>query len=156
MKKLYLLLFLLIGTISYSQITKSKISSLLKKDKHSYSKVLRTCNTDSLFFKADTIHFYANEYFSVKGCCQYVEWSFYDGNNFNERRTNECNEPPRTFVARPEDFYSIKIEKIKEDFFINKYQNKMLVESYLVLAIDVVYRDKREPVNRLTLVRKEI
>lgn len=157
MKKLLFLIFILVNVVSYSQVTRYKIKSFLKKDRYNNTSSIITCNSDSIFFKIDTIRFYKDRYRKNDSCCEFVEWKFYNKLHFHQVRSQMCKEPPSASVYTIADDYILKIEKNEKGFLLNTYQKNKIVKSYLVLSLNPIYDEKfKDFYDELVLVKMQL
>ena len=95
------------------------------------------CNSDSSFFKSDTILLIQNnpnQNYARKKCCAFIGWTFYKGNRFVQLDIDYCNEPPTRRVTKKDDFYSIKVVKIDTKTIIETYRNDKSIDSFIVLG----------------------
>lgn len=150
MKRLFTVLFLLVGQVAFAQNTEATKSKLLKIFKGSIrqdksGKVLSNsnpwviCNKDSSFYKSDTLRLYNNEnYYYHSNCCKFINWTFYKKDAFVQTRSQICKEPPTVSVTRNEDWFSIKISKKGRDLFFETSNRDRITERYQVISIDKV------------------
>lgn|GEM_PF-1612500 len=140
-----ILIFLLVSFSAFSQnneFSKSDLKRLFKKSilqnsKKSistYSNPWVSDNTDSLYYKSDTIKLYG---FKTKpylaDFCESVNWSFYEKSKFFLAKAHFCKEPP-TVTANAEHF-NIKFLKTKTEFIIELYKLNILTDKFKVLEI---------------------
>lgn len=116
------------------------------------------CNSDSSFFKSDTILLIQNnpnQNYARKKCCAFIGWTFYKDNKFIQSDIDYCSEPPARRVTTKNDFYSIKVAKINTKTIIETYRNDKLIDSFIVLEYKT-FSDSfaNEEVAVLRLVRK--
>ena len=116
------------------------------------------CNSDSSFFKSDTlllIQNNPNQNFVRKKCCAFIGWTFYKKDEFIQSDIDYCNEPPTSRVTSKNDFYTIKVSKINTNSVIETYRDGMLIDSFIVVGY-TTFNDSsaNENVTVLTLARK--
>lgn len=91
-----------------------------------------TNNTDSLYFKNDTIVFTnANSY--RRDYCKVINWSFNEKDKFVLSDANYCNEPPLTRVNTSKDWFEVKFEE--ENNILKLYNDNNLITQFKVLEI---------------------
>ena len=108
-------------------------------------------NSDSLYFKLDTLIATRNKASKSKSLCESVDWTFYQKNAFILGKESNCKEPPTRSVTKyPEDYFTIAIYKVDEEVMIDVLRNdKMIVESFIVKEID-----DQEDYTKLKLIRR--
>jgi hypothetical protein len=147
-----------ITTENVSKLFKSSIRQSSKSKIEADSNPWLICNSDSSFFKSDTlllIQNNPNHNFVRKKCCAFIGWTFYKNNKFVLSDINYCSEPPTSKVTTINDFYSIKVAKINTTTVIETYRNNMLIDSFIVLGYKT-FNDSiaNEDVGVLKLVRR--
>jgi hypothetical protein len=93
-----------------------------------------TNNTDSIYFKSDTVVFInANSY--RREYCKVINWNFYDRNKFVLSDADYCNEPPLVKVNTTKDWFEVKFEE--EGNILKLYNDKNLISEFEVLEISL-------------------
>lgn len=68
------------------------------------------CNSDSAYYKSDTINLYSSHKDPVfKDCCDFIGWTFYKKRAFVLSAGQTCREPTWWRVTRREDWFRIQI-----------------------------------------------
>ena len=95
-------------------------------------------NTDSLYYKQDTISAIYYKFAKHKRICESVNWTFYRKNAFILGSESLCKEPPTRSVTKyPQDYFTIAIYKVENEIMIDFFdQNKIIVESFKILEIN--------------------
>jgi hypothetical protein len=150
MKRLFTLLFLLVGPVVFGQdteVTKSKLLKIFKESirQHKSGKISINsnpwviCNRDSSFYKSDTLRLYNNEnYYYHSNCCEFIDWIFYKKGAFVQTRAQICKEPPTVSITRNDDWFSIKVSKKGSGLFFDASNRDRITERYQVISIDKV------------------
>ncbi len=90
-----------------------------------------TINTDSLFFKLDTLYFYNDVNFTIGDAlfCQAMRWEFYKKGAFKFYGVSQCEEPPKTTIEtlRVKDGQIVKID-VPDRFRITSDANGTYIE----------------------------
>lgn len=140
----FLLPFLL---LSQNKISKSEVQKIIKdsqaaKKDGSISlpsiKSWKFNNTDSLYFKSDTLIAIQNKTNTQNDFCEFIDWTFYRKNAFILGNTSYCEEPPSRLVTKyPEDYFYIAVYQIENRTMIDMLRNdKMIVDSFNVIEIE--------------------
>lgn len=149
------------STVTTKNVSKLFTSSIRQSSKSKIeadSNPWLICNSDSSFFKSDTlllIQNNPNQNFARKKCCAFIGWTFYKNNKFVQSDIDYCSEPPTSRVTTKNDFYTIKVAKINTKTIIETYRNNKLIDSFIVLGYKT-FNDSfaNEDVVVLTIVRK--
>ena len=96
-------------------------------------------NTDSLFFKADTIKLINIKTQYKYDFCEKVNWSFYKKHKFHQVESQTCREPSSAKVSNKNNRHWITIKKTELGLILNTYNLSGLIDRFLVLSIN---RDK--------------
>lgn len=129
------------ATITESSLKKTLKESIVKKKNGRFTissdQCLNFINTDSLYYKQDTInaiHYKSGKY---KSHCESIIWIFYRKNAFILGSESLCKEPATRSVTKyPHDYFTIAIYKVENEIMIDVFdQNKIIVESFKVLEI---------------------
>ncbi len=151
MKKIIILsLFLLapICLIAQTTITEAfakKIfneSIVKKKNGHftmSSNQSWNFINNNNSYRKQDTLSAIYYKSDKNKKPCESIDWTFYHKNAFILGSESLCKEPPsRSATKYPEDYFKITIYKVENEIMIDVFdQNKIIVESFKILAINI-------------------
>ena len=165
-----ILIPLFIGQISFGQdshikakkvleIFKSSIIQSSKSKIEADSNPWLSNNSDSSFFKSDTVFLIQNnpnQNYARKKSCAFIGWTFYKKNRFIQLDIDYCNEPPTRRVTTTNDFYSMTITEEYNNTIIKTYRKDKLIDSFRVLGYKI-FNDSfaNEDVSILTLLRKK-
>ena len=152
MRKYYIALLSLIIQMSFGQtnkVTKKQLSENFKK-KDSYTRQWITCNKDSTFYKSDTLYFH--DRLNYYRCKKYIIWGFDNSKSFYQVEGENFNNYDGVKLITENDWYKIKIVEEENETLLNIYNQKKLIESFIVHELG--YNEK-EKWNRLTLIRKK-
>jgi hypothetical protein len=90
-------------------------SSILQESKNKVSigsNPWVACNSDSGFYRTDTIALY-NDFYDCSSCKEFVEWTFYRKGYFYFGGARMCEEPTKGFVYRENRWHSIRVKNMK-------------------------------------------
>ncbi len=97
------------------------------------------CNTDSTFYRNDTIKVFSNSYYSDSlNCCQYIAWTFYAKDKFVSTNLEYCNEPTTASATKDKDYLNILVVSKKNYLFISIFNNDRLKDSFKLISIDKI------------------
>ena len=142
-----------------SEIFKSSIIQSSKSKIEVDSNPWLSYNSDSSFFKSDTVFLIQNNpsmNYVQKKSCAFISWTFYKKNQFIQLDINYCNEPPTERVTTSNDFYSLTLIEELNNTIIRTYRKNKLIDSFIVLGYKR-FNDSfaNEDVSVLTLLRKK-
>ncbi|RYJ36441.1 hypothetical protein NU08_4507 [Flavobacterium anhuiense] len=140
----FLLPFLL---LSQNKISKSEVQKIIKESQIQKKngrislpsiKSWKFNNTDSLYFKSDTLIAIQNKTNTQNDFCEFIDWTFYRKNAFILGNTSYCEEPHSRLVTKyPEDYFYIAVYQIENRTMIDMLRNdKMIVDSFNVIEIE--------------------
>ena len=150
MRKYFFALFFSITQISFGQsdnVTKKELIENFKK-KDSYSRQWITCNTDSTFYKSDTLYFH--DRLNYYRCKKYIIWGFDNSKTFYQVEGEKFNHYDGVKVITENDWYKIKIIEEKNRIILNIFKQKKLIGSFIVHELGYFYEERW---NRLVLIR---
>ncbi|RYY65554.1 MAG: hypothetical protein EOO12_06700 [Chitinophagaceae bacterium] len=114
------------------------------------------CNSDSAYFKSDTLYMYAgafefdNHAAAQFTCCERVGWTFYKAGKIVVNRCHLCREPSQCSFTTRSDHYQVKVRKQKLKLFID-IVNSAGTQSFQVINL---YTDRAGRLFRIiTLLR---
>tara|TARA_A100000171_G_C2054520_1_gene106842 strand:+ start:75 stop:563 length:489 start_codon:yes stop_codon:yes gene_type:complete len=142
-----LILLLSIGTNLIAQnqeIKKSELKKIFRKSiKQDSRRNISTLsnpwvinNTDSLFFKADTIKLINFKTQYKYDFCEKINWSFYKKDKFYQVESQTCREPSSAKVSNENSRFWITITKNDFGLILNTYNLNGLIDRFLVLLIN--------------------
>ena len=142
-----------------SEIFKSSIIQPSKSKIEVDSNPWLSYNSDSSFFKSDTVFLIQNntsKNYAQKKSCAFIGWNFFKKNQFIQLDVDYCNEPPTERVVTNNDFYSLTLKEELNNTIIRTYRKNKLIDSFIVLEYKR-FNDSfaNEDVSVLTLLRKK-
>ena len=125
------------------------------EDDYSLNRTWTACNTDSAFFKTDTIRLYNNKNYQTGiGCCNYINWMFENEESFRQNSSFPCTEPPgESIYFDDSNLFGSKITEKGDALYFNVYQHDRLRSKFKVLSIQSTKISNGELTNELILVR---
>ena len=98
------------------------------------------CNTDSSFFRLDTVYFCSNSYYKNKqpntpNCCNLLSWTFYEKDAFISTQLNLCTEPATSTPYTDNNNFKIKVVFENGNYYLQLFNNSKLVENFRILNI---------------------
>jgi hypothetical protein len=151
MKNYFIILFFLIIQISFGQtnkITKKQLYENFNK-KDSFARQWITCNTDSTFYKSDTLYFH--DRLNFYRCKKYIIWGFDNSKAFYQVEGENFSNYDGVKLITKNDWYKIKIIEDENQLLINVFKQKKKVATFIVYELGY---DEKERWNRLILIRK--
>lgn len=153
-----LLLFVSFQSLGQNlRFTKNQLSNLLKSSINQSSKKSISvgsgawiiCNTDSAYYKADTIKLYdnINYFYQRNSCCSFIEWTFYKRNAFLQNKAQICQEPSSANTLT--EYYKFDVIKKDDNVYlivINKHLKK-----FELVSISQLKLTNNSIVNEITL-----
>lgn len=132
-----------------SNLLKSSINQSSKKSISVGSRAWIICNTDSAYYKADTIKLYdnINYFYQRNSCCSFIEWTFYKRNAFLQNKAQICREP--SSMSALTEYCEFKIAKKKDNVYlivIDKHLKK-----FELVSISQLKLTNNGVVNEITL-----
>ena len=152
MRNYFIALFFLIIQISFGQnykFTKKQLIENFKK-KESFTRQWITCNTDSTFYKSDTLYFH--DRLNYYRCKKYIIWGFDNSKTFYQVEGENFNNYDGVKIITENDWYKIKIIEEENQLVLNIFKQKKMVASFIVYELGY---DEKERWNRLILIRKK-
>ncbi len=112
------------------------------------------CNEDSLYFTADTIHFYDNaQFFDQIGiCCEFVEWELIGSNLLRQQEPQTCLEPSSVEISTRR-YYNYRIKRRGGDVYFQLLDQKNPVSTFRLANIEYIELADQVPCTAITLVR---
>jgi len=108
-----------------------------------------TNNTDSMFYKADTIKLInLKEAPYNYGFCQIINWTFFKKDKFYLIESQTCKEPSSAKAGNASNFYIFKIRETEKGLILETYNSFGIENNYLVIGIT-----KNETSNEILLKR---
>lgn len=109
-----------------------------------------TCNSDSMYYRSDTLTFYNHQYYYFNlDCGWYKEWSFKPKNQIYILDTK----PPMSVVTSPN---TVKVTGEDSGVYIEiKDDDDKVIDKFRVIGLNITYQDKEkeEKCYKLTLTR---
>ena len=93
-------------------------------------------NTDSLFFKTDTVKLTNVKAQYKYDFCEKINWSFYEKDKFYQVESQTCREPSSAKVSDENSRHWITIKKTELGLILNTYNLNVLIDQFLVLSIN--------------------
>lgn len=159
-----LLLGIILGLLSvgelYAQaspITRKHLKQIIREgrqdNEYGFYSILG-CNEDSLFFTADTIHFYDNSRFfdQIGICCEFVEWEFTGNNILRQSEPQTCMEPSSVAVSTIR-IYGYRLKKWGGNVYFQLMGKKKPITTYRLINIEYIELTDLTPCTAITLVR---
>ena len=122
---------------------------------YSINRTWTACNTDSAFFKTDTIRLYNNKNYQTGiACCNYINWKFVNEVSFRQNFSFPCIEPPgESIYFDDSNLFTSKITETGDTLYFNVYQQDRLKSKFEIVSIQRTKISNGELTNELTLVR---
>ncbi len=140
-----------------SPITRKHLKQIIREGRHNdeyrfYN--LLGCNEDSLYFTADTIHFYDNSRFfdQIGICCEFVQWELTGNNLIRQSEPQTCLEPSSVAVSTIR-IYGYRLKKWGGNVYIQLMGKKQPVATYRLTNIEYIELADLTPCTAITLVR---
>lgn len=117
---------------------------------------LVSCNSNSSFFKSDTIKFYnnINYFYQSNECCEFIKWEFYKLNKIAQTELKICKEPSTAKVRTENDYFEIKLIKEDGENFIVKKSKDKKVQRFKILGLsDLKMPKDNNSIQMLTIVK---
>ena len=109
-----------------------------------------SCNTDSSFYKTDTLILYKN-YYDCTNCKDFIEWTFYRRNSYYLGGSLMCDEPTRRKVYKDDRMYSIRVQKNSKGEVLEIIKGRKVVSTFRVLSIQQVTLPKTNLKSTMTI-----
>jgi hypothetical protein len=143
-----LFLFVCFNSISQNQVPKEIVENVfneIKIEKHrgtfefNSEKSWKFNNSDSVYFKQDTLIGIMNKSGKYLSSRKTVNWYFYKKNKFTKRSESfYYRSIERSAIRFPDDYFSIKIYAKQNETRIDVFGNdNIIVESFNVIAIEI-------------------
>ncbi|MFK7747613.1 MAG: hypothetical protein AB8B65_04435 [Kordia sp.] len=154
MKRLILILIFITGFIVPAQnksVKKSELKRIFRKsiDQESRRRVSTLSNpwvinnTDSLYFKADTIKLINIKKKYKLPFCKKINWSFFRKDKFHLVDSQSCKEPSTAKIGTALNRYWVKIKKTDIGLILTTHNISGVVDQFLVISINQnVYVDE--------------
>lgn len=140
-----------------SPITRKHLKQIIREgrynDEYRFYNLLG-CNEDSLYFTADTIHFYDNSRFfdQIGICCEFVQWELTGNNLIRQSEPQTCLEPSSVAVSTIR-IYGYRLKKWGGNVYIQLMGKKQPVATYRLTNIEYIELADLTPCTAITLVR---
>lgn len=140
-----------------SPITRRHLKQIISEGIHHTNDQFYTllgCNEDSLYYTADTIHFYDNvQFFDQIGiCCEFIEWEFTDGNLVRQQEPQTCLEPSSVEISTRR-YFKYRMKKWGGNIYFQLMEQKKPVITYRLTNIEYLELADLMPCTAITLVR---
>jgi len=140
-----------------SPITRKHLKQIIREGIHNNDDQYYTllgCNEDSLYFTADTIHFYDNaKFFDQIGiCCEFVEWEFTGDDLLRKQEPQTCMEPSSVEVSTRK-YYKYRMKKWGGNVYFQLMEQKKPTAAYRLTNIEYIELADLTPCIAITLVR---
>jgi hypothetical protein len=144
-----LIILFSVYSIAFGQNVDSTKKNFLETLDYNNLKTWTSCNQDSSFFKSDTI--FLDDIFNYIDCREYVTWRFDNLKSFHQfSGQSQPSGISITKVMTDKDYFKFKIIENKDQTFLNLYNKKVLVETFIILNAGYDNKLRR---NRLSLKR---
>lgn len=146
MKKSFFLFTIIFIQSIFSQnndLNSKKVKDILS------NKQLFSCNNDSLFYESDTLYFYDN--LIPKNCTKYIIWGLKKRKKFYQVPGESFHHYSAIKVINKDDWFTYKILKKNNTFFIELYKNGKYNSSLKIHSLNFIQEEKR---NRLILIKQ--
>jgi hypothetical protein len=94
------------------------------------------CNTDSAYFRSDTVLLVQGGANYASFCCEVVRWAFRSGSRFDRSIGHHCQEPPFDSIIFEDQGLKVKLNNGKSDIALQVMRGDEIVEVFKVIAID--------------------
>lgn len=158
---LWLFLFMFSTGEVFSQaspITRKHLRQIIHEGIHNtnnrfYS--LLGCNEDSLYYTADTMHFYDNaQFFDQIGiCCEFVEWEYTGNNLLRQQEPQTCMEPSSVEISTRR-YYKYRIKKRGGNVYFQLVGQQNSIITFRLTNIEYIELADLTPCTAITLVRE--
>jgi hypothetical protein len=113
-------------------------------------------NTDSGYYKVDTVQLYSDKYYYLTvHCCYDIEWTFYNSTTFALSETKVCQEPPLSMVSFDNSNLKIKFNNKNNTLTMFIYKDRKLKDRFVLLSLDTVEMKNGQLGYRLTMLRRK-
>ena len=145
-----IIIFLFTYSIMLGQTPSPSKKDFLETLDYNNLKTWTSCNINGEFFKSEIV--YLDDLFNYIDCKEYVTWRFDNLKSFHqfEGKSGNGHGIAITKPMTKNDCYKIKIVEEKTQTILNIYNQKVLIESFIVLSAGYDSSLRR---NRLTLKR---
>lgn len=140
-----------------SPITRKHLRQVINEgrqdNEYSYFSILG-CNEDSLYYTADTIHFYDNSRFfdQIGICCEFVQWELIGSNLLRQQEPQTCMEPSSVEISTIR-YYKYRMKKQGGNVYFQLLNQKNPVATYRLVNIEYIELANQLPCTAITLVR---
>ena len=93
-------------------------------------------NTDSLYFKSDTLKLINIKKQYKYDFCEKINWTFYRNKKFYLGETQTCREPSSGKAGNELSWHSIKMKKTDDGLILSTYNFNGILDQFLVLSIN--------------------
>ena len=94
------------------------------------------CNTDSAYFKSDTVLLVQGGANYASFCCEVVRWAFKNGNRFDRIIGHHCQEPPFDSIIFEDQGLKVKFNSGKSGVVVHIMRGKEIVEVFTLIELD--------------------
>ena len=140
-----------------SPITRKHLRQVINEgrqdNEYSYFSILG-CNEDSLYYTADTIHFYDNSRFfdQIGICCEFVQWELIGSNLLRQQEPQTCMGPSSVEISTIR-YYKYRMKKQGGNVYFQLLNQKNPVATYRLVNIEYIELANQLPCTAITLVR---
>ncbi|MEO8588482.1 MAG: hypothetical protein ABI432_03865 [Flavobacteriales bacterium] len=93
------------------------------------------CNTDSAYFRSDTIRLVQGTGGYSTYCCEFVRWSFRNGVRFNLTKGHYCQEPPMEELRFKNREFAARVVDGAGELFIRIGHGEEIVDEFKVESV---------------------
>lgn len=141
-------------------ITKEAVQHVLlasqQEDIYSLTGYWTTPNSDSLFYKSDTVQFYNHQHYKTSSHgCSYLNWRFTSSHQVEQNESFICREPPEESMhLNRENVYYTKLEEKKQKVYLLTLFRGKVRDRFLVTELKKVeFTPSGDQCIRVSLVR---
>lgn len=141
-----------------SPITRKHLRQVINEgrqdNEYSYFSILG-CNEDSLYYTADTIHFYDNSRFfdQIGICCEFVQWELIGSNLLRQQEPQTCMEPSSVEISTIR-YYKYRMKKRGDNVYFQLVGQQNSIITFRLTNIEYIELADLTPCTAITLVRE--
>ena len=139
MRIIYTIIWTLIIIPAFGQISRTQEKELKKQikestDEYSLTSKWKALNSDSVFYKSDTVTFFNHVNYAVDNGCQYVVWKFYRATEFVWSNSSVCKEPPTETVYNNATITKLTRER-DDTLYLTTLKNGNVKDRFIVINV---------------------
>ncbi len=141
-----------------SPITRKHLRQVINEgrqdNEYSYFSILG-CNEDSLYYTADTIHFYDNSRFfdQIGICCEFVQWELIGSNLLRQQEPQTCMGPSSVEISTIR-YYKYRMKKRGDNVYFQLVGQQNSIITFRLTNIEYIELADLTPCTAITLVRE--